>query len=305
MRRTPRNALLISSVAFAGLVLTGVLAFLSPLGHGFDVLTHRGFTAFDRPGLTPALTAVELVGTQLVYGLLGALLVAVSLRQRRQRLAGVLVMILVGSEATTELLKPMLAGLRPSGWAAAHSALGQASWPSGHTTAAMSLCMCTVVVSPARYRQWTAAAGAALTLVVAYGMLVPAGHLSTDVIAALFVSSLWTALGLAVLWRDQQPAVKSASPRSFIGSLARSFFVYGAIAVLAAIVLAIARPQALLNDASAEAEFLAGALLIALLAQTLATGLAALLGTSRGARANVLRRPDFRVVSLTTRAGSE
>ncbi len=259
--RTPRNALYAAAVSLVGLVATGVIGLLSPMGHRFDALTLHGFTGLYRPRLAPAIELVMQVGNPPVYALLGALLAGVAVRRGRPLLAVAVVGILFASEGTTELLKPLLGGARPPDWVEGGWAIGQASWPSGHATAAISLSMCAILVTPSHLRHITATVGGLLSITVGYALVVTAAHLASDVIGAVFVSAFWTAAALALLWRrhhgvTRRPvvaSVKSAIPLAVMGGLA-------AIAMLAALAT---RPQAVARYLPSHAVFLCGALAVA------------------------------------------
>jgi membrane-associated phospholipid phosphatase len=274
VRHTPRNALAAAGLACAGLAVTGLLAFLAPFAHSVDIAALRRFVELDRPQLTPALTTVGLVGTTLVYALLGTLLVAWALRQGRPRLAGVVAMILFFSEATAELLKSLFAGLRGPALIGDHMTVGLASWPSGHTTAAATVAVCSILVTPARHRQTVVFTGAALTIAAGYGTLVTGAHLLTDVVAALFVSALWTSLGLAVLWQGQDSDVHATRWRWDAGNVYRSVLASSGLALVVAVAAVISWGDALTHYVSDHPVFLTLMLVLALSAQMLVTGAA-------------------------------
>lgn len=273
---TSRSALRAAALSLAGLILTGIVALALPVGRGFDATTLHGFMGFDRPIADPLLLLVIQVGNPVIYALLGGLIASVALRHRRPQLAVAIVAILFGSVASAELLKLLLAGLRQGVWVAPDWSIGGATWPSGHATAAMSLSMCAIMVSPPARRQLTAAAGAALTIAVSYALVIAGGHLPSDVIGAFFVSALWTALALAVLQRDQE----GLTPSSWRSFMRRSLVPWAATwGIAAALVLAvvIARPEAVAGYVPGHMKFLVGALLIAMIAQAVVTGFARLL----------------------------
>lgn len=275
---TSRSALQAAALSLAGLILTGIVALALPVGRGFDATTLHGFMGFDRPIADPLLLLVIQVGNPVIYALLGGLLASVALRQRRPRLAVAIVAILFGSVASAELLKLLLAGLRQGVWVTSDWSIGGATWPSGHATAAMSLSMCAIMVSPPARRHLTAAAGAALTITVSYALVIAGGHLPSDVIGAFFVSALWTALAVAVLRRDQEASTPNTW-RSFFRSSLPPFAVTWGIAAAFVAAVVIAHPDAAAGYVPGHTKFLVCALLIALIAQAVVTGFARLLST--------------------------
>ncbi len=77
------------------------------------------------------------------------MLVAVALARERPRVALAVVLVMALAPLSSETLKPLLA--HP------HVQIGTlhidaASWPSGHSTAALALALCAVLVAPARLR---------------------------------------------------------------------------------------------------------------------------------------------------------
>src|SRR4051812_50221909 len=78
-------------------------------------------------------------------------LVAIALVRGRPRVAAAVPFILIGANVTTQLLKPALAYPRFSEWLGDRQITG-ASWPSGHSTAAMAGALCAGVVGAPRVR---------------------------------------------------------------------------------------------------------------------------------------------------------
>src|SRR4051812_1225311 len=193
----PRRASLALAVAGA-FMAAGTLVWLVALHTGaggrLDRAVFAGFV-----GLRPtaeSLGAREF--TSLVdprpFVLWAVMLVLVAVLRGRSATAAAIAAILMGANATTQVLKPVLATPRGSGPTAVVADF-PASWPSGHTTAAMSLALCLVLVSPSRLRP-LAAAGAGLLVVLIVSSIVAQGaHLPSDVIGGFCVAAAWTWLG--------------------------------------------------------------------------------------------------------------
>jgi membrane-associated phospholipid phosphatase len=110
---------------------------------------------------------------------------------------------------TSEELKPLLAHPHVQ-IGVVH--IGAASWPSGHSTAAMALVMSAVLVTPPRLRLLVASIGALFAAAVGCALLILAWHMPSDVNGGYLVASLWTALAVCALraadrrWPPRSPA---------------------------------------------------------------------------------------------------
>jgi membrane-associated phospholipid phosphatase len=281
--RTSRTALWAAALSLAGLILTGIVALALPAGRSFDATTLHGFIGLDRPIVDPLFQLIIQVGNPVIYTLLGGLIAHAAYKRGQPRLAVAIVAILLGSVVSAELLKDLLTGLRPDVRVSPSWSLGGDTWPSGHATAAMSLCMCAIMVSPPARRQLTAAAGAALTIAVSFALVSSGGHLPSDVVGAFFVSALWTAVAVAVLRRDQE-AVAPSSWRSFWRSALPPFAFTWGIAAALVLAVVVARPHRVAGYVPDHKDFLVCALLIAMIAQAVVTGFARLLSATPTSR---------------------
>src|SRR4051812_119279 len=158
MLRRPRIALLAAFACLAGLGATLVLAYFAPPFGGRDAATLQGFVDLNRPRLTPWLSHIAHLANPTPYALIGLALVLTALARHRGRVALAIAVVLIGSEVTTQLLKPLLAHPRPQEWLG-KGQISAASWPSGHATAAMALALCATLAVPARWRPAAANAG--------------------------------------------------------------------------------------------------------------------------------------------------
>ena len=156
--------------------------------------------------------ALDGIATDLVrfldpapFALLAAALVTLALARGMRRQAVVAAGVLGGAALTSQLLKPLLAAPRPWETPAAAEIVG-GSWPSGHTTAAVALALCAVLVVPRR----PVRIAAALFAVGVAGSLVLLGtHWPSDVLGGFCVAGAWFALGVAVLPHVRVPALSS------------------------------------------------------------------------------------------------
>jgi membrane-associated phospholipid phosphatase len=273
MLRRPLPPLIGALACLVGLVITGVLAYLSPVAAGSDSATLQGFVGLDRPRLTPFVSFVAHLADPVPYALIGLALIGVALARGRALLAVAIPVVMVMAGATTETLKPLLAHPRYAEWLG-DGQIAAAAWPSGHATAAMALALCGVLAAPSRLRPTAAAIGGAFAVGVSYAILVLGWHFPSDVIGGFFVAALWTLLAIAALnaLEAGHPVharrAEPARPADAIAPL-----VLGGGAAAAAAMVALARPTAVAEYAAAHTTFVAGALAIAALALALAAAL--------------------------------
>jgi membrane-associated phospholipid phosphatase len=208
------------------------------------------------------------------YVYLAAVPVALAIWRRRPAVAVAILVILAGANETTHLLKPVLASTKP-----VHTAFQPlpGSFPSGHSTAAMTLALCAVIASPVRWRRYVAILGAVFAIGVMYSVVTLGWHYPSDTLGGLLVASIWTLGGMGLLFtiegRKQRTGATSVLNTTRLGlghELAPvGMGVIGAIGVLVLVVLA--RPNAVIAYAAAHTAFVAGAAGLACLSVLVAT----------------------------------
>jgi membrane-associated phospholipid phosphatase len=195
-RRAARLALYVAALCAAGLALTWVLAELVPITHVKDAVALYDFTRLNRPLVeVPANALLDLLYPPF-FAAWGIVLVVVALQRRLPWVALAVVVVMPLAPLSAELLKPLLA--HP------HDQIGpthitNASWPSGHATAALALAWCALLVAPPASRRLVAALGAAFAVAVGVALLVLAWHMPSDVVGGYLLATLWAALAFAVL----------------------------------------------------------------------------------------------------------
>lgn len=240
-----------------------------------DVSILGGFAELHRPFLDRLTSFVAQLCNPHPYVVLAAVPVLVALARGRPRVAIAIGLILLGANASTELLKPLLAGPRDTVW---RSPIINASWPSGHATAAMSLALCAVIAAPQRWRPMVAAAMSAFAIAVCYSFLELGWHYPSDVLGGFLVATTWTLLGAAALSLyearrlGQIPTTTAERPALSLGqALTPAVALLLGAAVLVGVV-ALARPHAVLDYARVHETFVIGAAAIAAAGVTLASG---------------------------------
>ncbi len=265
--------------AAAGGVLLLILTWYAAFHIGFvehaDRSILQGFAGLGtRPRINSTANFIAGLCDPNPYVYLCAVPFLVALARRRFWLATGICAILLGANVTTQLLKPVLAHFRAA--PAAVSAPAAASWPSGHATAAMALALCCVLAVPRRLRPWAAALGAAFAVAVCYSFLTLAWHYPTDVLGGYLVATVWTLLGIAaVLIADRRG--RAPDEESVTGRLSlRETLGPPAVALLGAVLLAllvvVARPDAVVAYARLHKAFVIGAAGIGAAGLAVATG---------------------------------
>jgi membrane-associated phospholipid phosphatase len=228
-----------------------LLAMNVPAVRDADLRTLEGFMGLAT--VTSARYADLLVSLfdPLPFALITFGLVTTAVLAGRARAGLVAFAVIAAASVTTQLLKPALATPRAS---PADHYMSPASWPSGHTTAVMSLALALVIISPMRLRPLAAAAGGLLTVGTVYSILILHSHYPSDVIGGFLVATGWASLGTMALRPEGRPSLRAlvSGPALAAAVLAGG----GALAVAL-------RPDAAFAYASANTTFVAGALAIA------------------------------------------
>ena len=279
MLRRPRTALLAAFACLAGLGVTLVLAYFAPPFGGRDAATLQGFVDLNRPRLTPWLSHVAHLANPAPYALIGLALVLIALARHRGRVALAIAVVLIGSEVTTQLLKPLLAHPRPQEWLG-KGQIAAASWPSGHATAAMALALCATLAVPALWRPAVATAGGLFAIGVGYATLSLGWHFPSDTIGGFLVAALWTALAVAVVsrWDELSPPQDEPARDSSLAHAVPALLLGAAL--LGALLVTADRPHAVASYAEEHPAFMLGAATIAALAALL-TAAASAVTTAR------------------------
>ena len=186
-----------------GLIVVGVLALVVPAGHERDAAMLHEFVGLDRPGVRFNVKVLAHLCDTLPYTCAGLVCVGVALARGRAWRALAAAVLLVATCASTEALKHLLAQPRVENWLSPQ--IAATSWPSGHSTAAMTLALCAVLVAPPMLRTATALLGAAFAVGVGYAVLVLGWHYPSDVLGGFLMAGLWTSLAVAVLHRVEAP----------------------------------------------------------------------------------------------------
>ncbi|QGN34213.1 phosphatase PAP2 family protein [Microlunatus sp. Gsoil 973] len=200
-RRRPRrvgpspaaSALPLAFAAVAGMVATVLVALHTAFGQEYDnaamrVLSHGHSNVNDQ--LIRLLQQVSTVSAAVAL----AIMVGVALVRRRFRVAVAAVVLVVGANLTTQLLKDHLLSRPDLGVGEAANTL-----PSGHTTLVFSLVLAAVLVSPRALRWFVTLGGAAIGGLTGLATIIAAWHRPSDVVAGMLVTLAWAALMSAII----------------------------------------------------------------------------------------------------------
>src|ERR687889_213575 len=149
-RRPPTVPLLFAAVFALAMAVPAVLALAGGPGHGREAAMMHGFVALvpvGRPRLHEAVEAVAALADPLPYGAAGLALAVVALRRGLRARAATVVALLVVTGVSTQIVKHVLAQPRFVAWLGDEQ-IGEAAWPSGHPTPAMTPALCAAPVAP-------------------------------------------------------------------------------------------------------------------------------------------------------------
>jgi membrane-associated phospholipid phosphatase len=224
-RHGVRAALLLAGLCVVGLALTWVLAELVPITHAKDAVALYDFTRLNRPVVeVPANLLLDLLYPPF-FAIWGIALVVLALRRGLPGVALAVAILLPLAPFSAELLKPLLAH--------AHDQLGpahitDASWPSGHATAALTLAWCALLVAPPARRRLVATLGAVFAAAVGVALLVLAWHMPSDVVGGYLLATFWASLALAALRALRRDGGNGGSAPARLGVLPRRTGAMGA-----------------------------------------------------------------------------
>jgi membrane-associated phospholipid phosphatase len=237
----------------------------------------HGFSALDQSRFTAEIRLLAQIPDPLPYALIGLLCIGVALYRRRPYRAIAVLTLLIATGATTQILKHALAEPRFADWLGFYGQIESASWPSGHSTAAMTLALCAVLVVPSAARGITALIGGVFAIGVGYATLALTWHYPSDVVGGYFVAGLWTALAIAVLQRVEPASSESSQPVPW-----EPLAILGGLGAIVAAAIVGAEAETIARYAQERTTVVAGALTIAVLALALVATLS--VATTRGGR---------------------
>jgi membrane-associated phospholipid phosphatase len=196
--RDPRVLAAGCAVACAGFALTAWAAFHVPRLDHLDARVFVDLSAHRKGALGHLATPIGYLGAPLPQALFLLAGIAVALASGRREAAIAGLVIVLGADLSTHLLKDALAA--PRGDATLELGdIDDNAFPSGHTTAAFSMAAAWCLFVPARRRRLVAAIGFVAAGLVAISAVILHHHFPSDVIGGFFVAAAWTCGVCAVL----------------------------------------------------------------------------------------------------------
>lgn len=257
------------------LALIWYAAFHVGVSEHADGAVFRAFTDLRRPRVDHVAAFLVGLCNPKPYVCLCAVVLLLALARRRVSVAVAIAAILLAANVTTQLLKVLLSQPRYSLVAGGVASSPAGSWPSGHSTAAMSLALCSVLAAPSILRPLVAPIGGGFAVAVGYSLLTLGAHFPSDVLAGFLVAATWTMLAIAALSVLGTRRSRREDPRTVGRVSVRAALAPGAAALLAALLLAlvavVARPHDVVAYAGREA-LVVGAAAIATIGVAVATG---------------------------------
>jgi len=235
---TPRpRALLVGAAACAAaFVALFLVAYLWPEARAVDAAALEGFVGLQRPTVDRVSSLVVSVGDPGPVLLGAVLLAAVALIRKRPRSALFALGLIAVTSVSGQLLKALLAYPRAEGRIEGAD-ISDLAFPSGHTTATMSLAIALVVVMPARLRVLTALVGGGAVLAMSYSLVANGSHFPSDVVGGYLLAT-GTALLLLAGLRQAESRFPERSGRDATQRVARrtadQVVAFGLLAVLVA-----------------------------------------------------------------------
>ncbi len=218
--RRRRLALWSAALCALGFMFSWLVLAHVPAARLRDAAALRGFISLDHGHVDALASAMLALVTPLSCALFALVAMAVAWHRGRRRLVLAVPVVIVGATLSAEALKPILAVAHD--YIDAHHQVPGASWPSGHSTAVMSMTLCALLVAPRRWRPAVAAVGGVFTVAVGLSLLTLAWHLPSDVIGGYLLAAVWGAGAVAVLSREA-PEAAAAAPGDALGRATRSW----------------------------------------------------------------------------------
>jgi membrane-associated phospholipid phosphatase len=237
--KTPRTLLLAAGICAGMFLLLLVLAYASSRARTLDANAVQGFVEIPEGRGATLTERISALGDPLPVALAGIALASVALIRGRPRVALAVVLLVGATSISSQLLKAALAYPRAVG----EAVVGPEAFPSGHSTAAMTLALCGVLVAPARLRPLAAAVGMGFALAMAFASLSLGWHFPSDVVGGYLLAAGWTFVLMAALLagerrRPERPGRFAIAARSVVDRLAAVGLLAALLAGAAALVLA-------------------------------------------------------------------
>jgi membrane-associated phospholipid phosphatase len=223
--------------ALFGLLL--LLAYTSARVRHLDASALQGFVELPRGRSETLAERIAQFGDPGSVAIIAVLLAGVALLRGRPRIAAAVLLLVLATSVSSQLLKSLLEYPRD------YALVAPSAFPSGHSTAAMTLAFCGVLVVPGSLRPLAALLGLAFAFGVALSVISLGWHYPSDVVGGYLLATGWTlAVVSGLLWleqrRPERPGTVTVGMRTAVDRVAAVGLVTVALAGVALLALAVA-----------------------------------------------------------------
>lgn len=228
-------------IAFA--VLLALAYYVGP-ARWLDAAALHGFESVQRPQVDSIATSLAHFCDPFPYALVAMGVIAIAAKIRGLRVGAATGFLIVGANASSQVLKPLLAHHRELSSTEFHLInINDAAFPSGHATAAMSLSLAVLMIVPRAYRPVVAVLGAIFTIAVSFAVLILGWHHPSDIVGGYLMATAWGLTTLAAYryagnrWPERgtmRVAARNAIAAPSPAAIARTVVVLGALACVVA-----------------------------------------------------------------------
>jgi membrane-associated phospholipid phosphatase len=280
---------MLAGAALCVLAFSALLAlayYVGPAGWLDDAALH-GFVSIYRPGIDSLASGLAHLCNPFPYAIVALGVIAIATLKRGLRTGAATGFLLAGANVSSQVLKPLLGHHRELYYTEFHlNNINNASFPSGHATAAMALSLAVLMAVPRAYRPVAAALGALFTIGVSFSILILNWHFPSDVVGGYLVATAWGLTALAGLryvnerW-PQQGTVRTKAKEAIKPPSPAAIAMTGLFLAALAIGVAASRAHQLAGFADRHTAMLAVASAIAVAAAVLLAAVAAISSSRR------------------------
>jgi membrane-associated phospholipid phosphatase len=188
MARSPRALLIGAGLCAAAFVALLAAIYLSWDARNWDATAWQGFLGLNRPSTVGFSEWMAHLGDPDAVGLIGLSMAGLALARGKPRHAAAVIFLLALTSVSSQLLKAILDYPRYESLLI-FSSVRDAAFPSGHSTAAMTLALCGVLVAPPKVRPLAALLGAGFAFGVGYSVVSLTWHFPSDVAGGFLLAT--------------------------------------------------------------------------------------------------------------------
>lgn len=180
-----------------------VVAYTSSGARGLDASALQGFIDLQGNRVGRLADRFARFGDPGPVIVLTAMLVVLAIARGRLRQAAAILFLIGATSISSQVLKALLSYPRDVPQQGA-VLVDPTAFPSGHSTAAMTLAACAVIAAPRAVRPIAAGLGGLLALGVGFSVVTLGWHYPSDVVGGFLLATIWTLLVVAALQFAEQ-----------------------------------------------------------------------------------------------------